>query len=50
MINTQYRKPLPGTQLDYFDAREAVEAITPGAWDRLSYTARVHAEKNQERK
>ena len=50
MINTQYRKPLPGTVLDYFDAREAVNAITPGAWDRLSYTARVHAEQNQERK
>ncbi|MFM5855315.1 Fe/S-dependent 2-methylisocitrate dehydratase AcnD [Aeromonas media] len=44
MVNTQYRKPLPGTQLDYFDAREAVNAIAPGAWDRLSYTARVHAE------
>ncbi|MEI4950561.1 Fe/S-dependent 2-methylisocitrate dehydratase AcnD [Aeromonas caviae] len=44
MINTQYRKPLPGTALDYFDAREAVNAIAPGAWDRLSYTARVHAE------
>lgn len=44
MVNTQYRKPLPGTVLDYFDAREAVNAITPGAWDRLSYTARVHAE------
>ncbi|AHE49945.1 aconitate hydratase [Aeromonas hydrophila 4AK4] len=44
MTNTQYRKPLPGTVLDYFDAREAVNAIAPGAWDRLSYTARVHAE------
>ncbi len=44
MVNTQYRKPLPGTQLDYFDAREVVNAIAPGAWDRLSYTARVHAE------
>ncbi|WP_421271403.1 Fe/S-dependent 2-methylisocitrate dehydratase AcnD [Aeromonas taiwanensis] len=44
MINHQYRKPLPGTALDYFDAREAVEAIQSGAWDRLSYTARVHAE------
>ncbi|MDX7920368.1 Fe/S-dependent 2-methylisocitrate dehydratase AcnD [Aeromonas media] len=44
MVNTQYRKPLPDTQLDYFDAREAVNAIAPGAWDRLSYTARVHAE------
>ncbi|WP_421280246.1 Fe/S-dependent 2-methylisocitrate dehydratase AcnD [Aeromonas taiwanensis] len=44
MINHQYRKPLPGTALDYFDACEAVEAIQSGAWDRLSYTARVHAE------
>lgn len=44
MINTQYRKPLPGTALDYFDAREAVDAIVPGSWNRLSYTARVHAE------
>ncbi|WP_338891870.1 Fe/S-dependent 2-methylisocitrate dehydratase AcnD [Aeromonas rivipollensis] len=44
MTNTQYRKPLPGTVLDYFDAREAVNAIAPGAWDRLSYTARVYAE------
>lgn len=44
MINSQYRKPLPGTALDYFDARAAVEAIQPGTWDRLSYTARVHAE------
>ena len=44
MTNAQYRKPLPGTALDYFDAREAVNAIAPGAWDKLSYTARVHAE------
>ncbi|MCR3891977.1 Fe/S-dependent 2-methylisocitrate dehydratase AcnD [Aeromonas caviae] len=44
MINTPYRKPLPGTALDYFDAREAVDALQPGSWDRLSYTARVHAE------
>lgn len=44
MTNAQYRKPLPGTALDYFDARVAVNAIAPGAWDRLSYTARVHAE------
>ncbi|AOH35052.1 Fe/S-dependent 2-methylisocitrate dehydratase AcnD [Luteimonas sp. JM171] len=44
MTNTQYRKPLPGTGLDWYDAREAVEAIEPGAWDALPYTARVHAE------
>jgi aconitate hydratase len=43
-MNTAYRKPLPGTQLDYFDARAAVDAIEPGAWDRLPYTSRVHAE------
>ena len=43
-MNTAYRKNLPGTQLDYFDARAAVEAIKPGAWDKLPYTARVHAE------
>ncbi|MBK6657899.1 MAG: Fe/S-dependent 2-methylisocitrate dehydratase AcnD [Proteobacteria bacterium] len=43
-MNSQYRKPLPGTSLDYFDARAAVNAIKPGAWDKLPYTARVHAE------
>ncbi len=43
-MNSQHRKPLPGTKLDWFDAREAVEAIRPGAWAILPYTARVHAE------
>lgn len=43
-MNTLYRKKLPGTQLDYFDAREAVEALQPGAWTTLPYTARVFAE------
>jgi aconitate hydratase len=43
-LNTRYRKRLPGTALDYFDAREAVEAIRPGAWAELPYTSRVHAE------
>ncbi len=43
-MNKAYRKPLPGTTLDYFDAREAVDAIKPGAWDRLPYTSRVLAE------
>ncbi|MDA0127920.1 Fe/S-dependent 2-methylisocitrate dehydratase AcnD [Vibrio sp. MarTm2] len=44
-INTQYRKPLEGTQLDYFDAREAVNDISPGAYDTLPYTSRVLAEQ-----
>nr|WP_311003351.1 Fe/S-dependent 2-methylisocitrate dehydratase AcnD [Burkholderia pseudomultivorans] len=44
MMNTAYRKPLPGTSLDYFDTRAAVEAIAPGAYDTLPYTSRVLAE------
>jgi len=43
-MNHNYRKPLPGTRLDYFDTRAAVEAISPGAYDRLPYTSRVLAE------
>ncbi|WP_336235253.1 Fe/S-dependent 2-methylisocitrate dehydratase AcnD [Achromobacter dolens] len=43
-MNKSYRKPLQGTRLDYFDARAAVDAIAPGAYDRLPYTSRVHAE------
>ncbi|ALM84525.1 Fe/S-dependent 2-methylisocitrate dehydratase AcnD [Bordetella sp. N] len=43
-MSTRYRKPLAGTSLDYIDARAAVDALKPGAWDQLSYTARVHAE------
>jgi len=44
MMNKSYRKNLPGTRLDYFDARAAVEAIAPGAYDGLPYTSRVLAE------
>ena len=43
-MNTGNRKPLPGTKLDYFDTRAAVEAIDPGAYDKLPYTSRVLAE------
>ena len=43
-MNTEFRKNLPGTGLDYFDARAAVDAIKPGAYDRLPYTSRVLAE------
>jgi aconitate hydratase len=44
-MNTKFRKPLPGTDLDYFDTREAIDAIQPGAYDRLPYTSRVLAEQ-----
>jgi aconitate hydratase len=43
-MHTVYRQSLPGTSLDYFDARAAVEAIQPGAYDALPYTSRVLAE------
>ena len=43
-MNTENRKPLPGTGLDYFDARAAVDAIAPNAYDTLPYTSRVFAE------
>jgi 2-methylcitrate dehydratase (2-methyl-trans-aconitate forming) len=43
-MNTAYRKTLPGTSLAYFDARAAVDAIKPGAYDTLPYTSRVLAE------
>ncbi|MBT3013913.1 MAG: Fe/S-dependent 2-methylisocitrate dehydratase AcnD [Candidatus Thiodiazotropha sp. (ex Lucina aurantia)] len=44
-MNIKYRKPLPGSDLVYFDTRMAVEAIQPGAYDRLPYTSRVLAEQ-----
>lgn len=44
-MNSAYRKPLPGTRLDYFDTRAAIEAIQTGAYARLPYTSRVLAEQ-----
>jgi aconitate hydratase len=47
-MNTAHRKPLgfthAGTALDYFDVQGAVDAIKPGAFAKLPYTSRVHAE------
>lgn len=43
-MNTEFRKKLPGTALDYYDVREAVDAIEPGAYAKLPYTSRVLAE------
>jgi len=44
-MNTQFRKNLPGTKLDFFDAQAAVDAIEAGAWDKLPYTSKVLAEQ-----
>ena len=43
-MNTQFRKSLPGTKLDFFDTRAAVDAIEHGAYAKLPYTSRVFAE------
>ncbi|MDB6144907.1 MAG: aconitate hydratase [Pseudomonas sp.] len=43
-MNSEYRKTLPGTRLDYFDTRAAVDGIKPGAYATLPYTSRVLAE------
>ena len=43
-MNTNYRKPLPGSELDYFDTRTAVDDIKAGAYATLPYTSRVFAE------
>ncbi|WLG52636.1 Fe/S-dependent 2-methylisocitrate dehydratase AcnD [Pseudomonas sp. FP1742] len=43
-MNTEFRKKLPGSSLDFFDVRAAVEAIQPGSYDTLPYTSRVLAE------
>lgn len=39
-----YRKSLANANVDYFDAKAAVDAITPGAYDKLPYTSKVLAE------
>ena len=44
-MNTANRKPLPGSTLDYFDTRAAVDAIQPGSYERLPYTSRILAEQ-----
>jgi aconitate hydratase len=43
-MNQSYRKALPGTDIDFFDARAAVEDIRPGAYKGLPYTSKVLAE------
>lgn len=44
MMNSAHRKPLANSKLDFFDTREAVEAISPGSYHKLPYTSKVLAE------
>ena len=43
-MNSAHRKSLQGFGLDYYDTREAVEAIAPGSYAKLPYTSRILAE------
>ena len=48
-MNTVYRQSLPGTSLDYFDAREAVEAIQArriAVWSRYGERLAHLAQRN----
>ncbi|OIQ26234.1 Fe/S-dependent 2-methylisocitrate dehydratase AcnD [uncultured Vibrio sp.] len=40
-----YRKCLLGTKLEYFDARAAVNNLSPNAYESLPYTSRILAEQ-----
>ncbi len=44
-MNTQYRKSLAGTQLDYFDTETAINTISEGAYKHLPYTSKILAEQ-----
>ena len=44
-MNERYRAPLPGFDLEFYDTRSAVEALKPGAYATLPFTARVLAEQ-----
>lgn len=44
-MTSQYRKPLPNSDLEYFDTRQAVNDITPDAYDKLPYASRILAEQ-----
>ena len=44
-MTSQYRKPLPNADLEYYDTRQAVNDITPDAYDKLPYTSRILAEQ-----
>ena len=44
-MNDRYRAPLPGFDLEFYDTRSAVEALKPGAYATLPFTARVLAEQ-----
>ncbi|WP_238048515.1 Fe/S-dependent 2-methylisocitrate dehydratase AcnD [Psychrobacter sp. Ps7] len=43
-MNEPFKKPLPGTDLYYFDTRAAIENIEAGAYDKLPFCSKVLCE------
>ncbi|ERL54631.1 Fe/S-dependent 2-methylisocitrate dehydratase AcnD [Psychrobacter aquaticus] len=43
-MNDEFKKPLPGTDLYYFDTRAAIENIEAGAYDKLPFCSKVLCE------
>ncbi|WP_217512041.1 Fe/S-dependent 2-methylisocitrate dehydratase AcnD [Vibrio metschnikovii] len=43
-MKSRFRQTLPGTEIDYFDARAAINVIKPDAYQSLPYTSRILAE------
>ena len=43
-MNKQYQTQLPNTELSYFSAEAAIEALSPGTYSKLPYTCKVLAE------
>ncbi|MGP9689849.1 Fe/S-dependent 2-methylisocitrate dehydratase AcnD [Psychrobacter sp. AOP22-C1-C5] len=43
-MNDEFKKPLPGTDLYYFDTRAAIEGIEAGAYDKLPFCSKVLCE------
>ena len=44
-MNNKYRKSLQNTQLEYYDARNAINDIQPDAYAKLPFTSKVLAEQ-----
>ena len=41
-MNEPFKKPLPDTDLYYFDTREAIENIEAGAYDKLPFAQKYY--------
>ncbi|MGI1678333.1 MAG: Fe/S-dependent 2-methylisocitrate dehydratase AcnD [Cellvibrionaceae bacterium] len=44
-MNSDFRKPLQGFNVEYYDVQAAIEQINPGSYATLPYTAKILAEQ-----